>query len=1069
MTKKVIVVATLSTLIFIAGVFVNGLMEGENEKAPVLKQSRAGKPHKKDGGKTKSESPEMHSLLERELRTQAGDSNPKYSSNQVMEEFEDARLRASRGRNNAEEFTFIERGPGNVGGRTRAVIVDPEDPTNLTWFAGSATGGIWKTVDAGEKWTYISEDIPNLGTNTLVMSEANPQVIYAGTGEHFTSNIDGAGMFKSMDKGVTWSQIANPSTLNDFKNVSRIIVNPANEDELFATTRNSVWAEGLEAAIYKTLDGGANWTRVRSSTTERFDDIDFDPTDFNTLYVAIETIGVIKSVDGGETWTDASEGMFPDGRVEITVSPVNPNRLWASAEGALSGGGSDLYVTSDAAESWSIVLKPGGAANEDFLGDQGWYDNIVTAHPFDENLVYAGGINLWQFGIESGVEELRVLIVGEEGSDAFMDFVDFGGEYLAGGLELGDVPFNDLVSVELRFGQGTQLAHRFTVNGQGAGVPASGFIYQDYVEVPFQAWNTETGEQLMMSFRDQQENGAWNLIPANTSGVTSAHAREYLYIHKTPYDLTENPDIAQDGGNEENMMYFFWPVLAPGATFDAADLPFSELVMRFDTLEGTRRLVTNISDAYDEFGGLNEFNQSPVRGVHPDQHNIVIYDKDDAAQTFRLMIANDGGLYASVSSENPGSVDGDFDYHGRGYNTSQFYSADKAPGEDRFVGGTQDNGTWYNGFGDKGSASTLSVLGIGGDGFEALWHSTDINKILGGSQFNNFFKTEDGGSTWTSASGGFSDTGPFRTRLSHSKNQPNTVYTVGAAGVWKSENFGSSWAPATMRDQDEWSFTNSADVEVSLATSSVIWAGGRLQEEQRLFVSFDGDIFRSTSNYELEEMGPVSGIATHPDNFNIAYALFSFAGSPKVLRTTDLGQNWEDISGFDGTGNRGFPDVAVNTMFVFPENTDRLWVGSEVGIIESLDNGLSWNLLESNMPPVNIHDFKFVDDVLVIATFGRGIWSVSLDGPLAADEESQFETTALSVYPNPIVNGAKITVAPEVGIVEVFNMNGQRVDGIDIPTGQTEVIWEPNNLTSGLYFIRYELDGKVESQKIIIR
>ena len=1066
MTKRITVVALLSALIFTAGILVNGLIE-KNEMAR-LDQRRLDPTNKKERKEPKSEFPEMHSLLQRELRTQIGDDGPKYGPNQVMEEFEKATLRASKGRTNTDEFTFIERGPGNVSGRTRAIVIDPEDPTNQTWFAGSATGGIWKTTDGGERWTFISQDIPNLGTNTLIMAESNPQVMYVGTGEHFTNHIDGAGMFKSTDKGETWTQIANPSVLNDFKNVSRIIVNPENENEVYATTRNSVWAQELEAAIYKTIDGGVTWTRLRSSTTERYDDIDFDPTDFSTLYVAIETIGVIKSMDGGETWVDASEGLFPAGRVEITVSPVNSDRLWASAEGGLSGGTSDLYVSSNAAENWSILLNPGGASNEDLLDGQGFYDNIVTAHPYDETLVYVGGINLWLVGLEMGVEELRTLNVNEEGSDAFMDFFNFNAEFLGGGLQLGEVPFDDLVSVELRFGQGTQLAHRFTVNGQGAGVPTSGFIYQDYVEIPFQAWNIETNEQLMVSFRDQQENGVWNLIPENISGASTGHSREYVYIHKTPYSSTESPDIAKDGGHEENMMYFFWPVLASGATFDPSNLPISELVMQFDTLEGTRRVVTNLSDARNEFDGLNLFSLSPIRGLHPDQHNIVVFEKDEAAQTFRLMITNDGGIYTSVSSDSPGSVDGDFNYHGRGYNTSQFYGADKAPGEDRFVGGTQDNGTWYNGFGDKGSASTLSVLAFGGDGFEALWHSSDIKKILGGSQFNNFAKTEDGGSTWLSASNGFNDTGPFVTRLSHNKNQPNTVYTVGATGVWKSENFGSSWAAATMRDQDEWSFTNFADVEVSVAASSVIWAGGRLQENQRLFVSFDGDVFRSTSNYELEEMGFVSGIATHPDNFNIAYALFSFAGSPKVLRTTDLGQSWEDISGFDGSGDRGFPDVAVNTLFVFPENTDRLWAGSEIGIIESLDNGLTWNLLESNMPPVSINDFKFVDNVLVIATFGRGIWSVSLDGPLST-EDVVFETKALTIYPNPVVNGARISTTPEVELVEVFNMNGQRVDSIIIPEGQIEVVWKPNNLLSGVYFLRYDLKGQAKSEKIIIR
>ena len=138
--------------------------------------------------KIKADVPEMIGIISKELRTKLGDDEPKYKDNYIVEEFMKAKFRTSKKlqARYGKELSFIERGPGNIAGRTRALIIDPDDITYNTWFAGSASGGIWKTTDGGNNWSYISNDIPNLGTNSLAMSRANTQVIYAGTGEHFT-------------------------------------------------------------------------------------------------------------------------------------------------------------------------------------------------------------------------------------------------------------------------------------------------------------------------------------------------------------------------------------------------------------------------------------------------------------------------------------------------------------------------------------------------------------------------------------------------------------------------------------------------------------------------------------------------------------------------------------------------------------------------------------------------------------------------------------------------------------------------------------------------------------------
>ena len=157
-----------------------------------------------------------------------------------------------------------------------------------------------------------------------------------------------------------------------------------------------------------------------------------------------------------------------------------------------------------------------------FLGAQGWFNNAITVHPFKENLVFIGGVDMGQVEFLPGtsVSDPVVTRVDTLGTASFMDFVNFGGRYLGGGMSTGDLEdgtdilSSDWVPVEIRFGPGIkQKAHRFTVpEGEGAGVLPKDYAYRDYVEVPFEAWDILNNRQLMLSFRDQERDGKFNLI-----------------------------------------------------------------------------------------------------------------------------------------------------------------------------------------------------------------------------------------------------------------------------------------------------------------------------------------------------------------------------------------------------------------------------------------------------------------------------------------------------------------------------------------------------------------------------
>ncbi|GIV36214.1 MAG: hypothetical protein KatS3mg032_0593 [Cyclobacteriaceae bacterium] len=930
--------------------------------------------------------PEQFRLFHRGIRTRDGKDRPDYTPGFLVRELRKARIEAARKLSGARTLSgdvleWRERGPANVPGRTRGLIVDPDDPAKNTWYAGSVAGGVWKTTNGGTSWTLITPDLPNLATTVLAMAPSNHNVIYLGTGEGFgnVDHVSGNGMYKSSDRGQTWQYL--PATAG-FSDVNRIIIDPASENTVLAATNRG---------IFRTTDGGTTWTQTSSRTN--IQDLRHTPGNFNIQYAAQHDVGVLKSVDGGLTWTVANTGMNITGRVEIAISPVNPLRVFASAEGSLSATGSDLYMSDDGATTWSLVDVAFNNQGVDYLGGQGWYDNTIACDPFNENIVYIGGVSLFRVQITSGTTLTSSYSLQENGTENFMALVSFTGAS-HGNFQVGSSANG--TSVEIRFGPGKmQKAHRFLVpEGATSGVPEANYSFTDYVDVPFEVWDISTNRQLMVSFRDQDRNGQFNLLPFNTSGPATEQSREYVYVHNLDYNnATPNASVAVNGGHVFNLMYNIWPRLADGKNWPG-DVVESQL--RFIHTSVPKRNATTVTsaDVYGQYDGKNRFNEMGT-DMHPDQHNIVMIPVN--TNQYRMLVANDGGIFISNISATPGINQGDWTMVGRTYNTTQFYGADKRPGKDEYFGGTQDNGTWRSPANVTANAGTNYLFCIGGDGFEVLWHSTDGNKLIGGSQFNGFMRSTNGGVSWTGATTGLSGQAPFISKLAHNKFNPDVIYTVSSAGVFRSTNFGQSWTLTPITDK--WGASTFLDVEVSQANANIVWAGSGMSATRNLHVSTDAGLtFTAVNNFTLVPMGTISRLASHPFEPNTAYALFSFADAPKVLRTRDLGQTWEDISGF-GTGNEstnGFPDVAVYCLYVRPDNPDIIWVGSEIGIIESRDNGLTW-ALRTDFPAVSVWDMKGQDDQVVIATHGRGIWTARFEEPQMPHKRPRLVAAGTSV------------------------------------------------------------------------
>lgn len=921
--------------------------------------------------KAEQDGPGQFIEFHKTIRTPEDAAAPEYKSGFILRELSQARSFAARKRSNAKTqsngvLEWKERGPSNVPGRTRGIIVDLDDASKNTWYAGSAGGGVWKTTNGGQAWTLLTPDLPNLATTTLAMAESNHNIIYMGTGESFGGlpGIRGNGMFKSTDRGQTWQYLTGSESLSD---INRIAVSPTNANVLVVASATG---------IHKSNDGGTTWTQ--HATFSYIEDLRATPGNFNIQYAARNGVGIYKSIDAGVTWTLSNTGMNPAGRIEIAISPVNVNRVFASAEGTLNGSESDLYVSNDAGASWSLVNTTFNNASLDFLGGQGWYDNTIMCDPFNADVVYYGGVSVFRTTLTTGSTSVNSYNLQEQNT-SFLSLVNFGAAFAGGRLETGSAAN---ASVEVRFGPGrSQKAHRFMVpEGSTSGVPDASYSYQNYVDVPFEVWDITNNRQLMISFRDQDRNGVFNLLLNNTTGTATEQSREYIYISNVDYNAAApSTSIGINGGHIFQQMYFFWPVLAEGSIWPTS-VGTSKLVINFTSVPKQNATTITVADAYNGFDGKNRFNTFGV-DVHPDHHNLVPIVM--SASTYKILNASDGGLFISNTSATPGIVNGDWAMVGLTYNTSQFYGADKKPGADEYFGGMQDNGTWRSPSGQQASKTTNYQFSIGGDGFEVVWHKLDPLKLIGGSQGNNFRKSVNGGLTWTNATGGLSGTHPFVSKLATSNDVPDVLFTLSSAGVFKSNDFGTSWTLTGITEK--WGGSTSLmDVEVSKANANIVWAGSGMVNSgtlRNLHVSTNGgQTFNATNNYTDRTLGGITKLASHPTQPNTAYAIFSFAGRPKILRTTNLGQSWQDISGFGlaSSSSTGFPDVAVYCVYVRPDNPDIIWAGTEIGIVESQDNGATWELLD-DFPNVAVWDMKGVDNQVVIATHGRGIWTAEIE------------------------------------------------------------------------------------------
>ena len=436
--------------------------------------------------------------------------------------------------------------------------------------------------------------------------------------------------------------------------------------------------------------------------------------------------------------------------------------------------------------------------------------------------------------------------------------------------------------------------------------------------------------------------------------------------------------------------------------------------------------------------------------VHVDQHGMTYIPSPGKEKTFRLILTNDGGVYHTDFLTDPGTTFNDWSQAAVGLNCTQFYGADKRNGVQDYTAGAQDNGTWISLTGAEANDETAYTFIIGGDGFEVLWNYNDPNKFLGGSQYNGFVRYVNGQGFNARHGESGSGTSPFYSKITNANNNPDVVFSPSISGVWRSIDFAGSWELTPIPNNFSVGASSWLDVSVSTANPDIVWAGNAMTETGSyvMHVSKDNGISYEATSTFVDPRGTghnyfIAGVETSPTNPDRAYVLFSGQGAAKVLKTDDLGQTWEDISGFSTGEDRGFPDVAIHSLVEMPFDENQLWVGTDIGVFQTLDGGKNWALL-AGLPAFSVWQMKIVNNEVVMATHGRGVWTAELQ------ELAGYEPPAY--YAPPTITSVKQESIESQGVVVNYIQTNEDAEKIKVFVDGVEVDEITDNIEQGTEF-----------------
>lgn len=966
---------------------------------------------------------------------------------QKLEKQRNEDLTAFRAPGDGIDNSWIERGPTNVGGRTRAVIFDPNDPTNETVFAGGVSGGIWKNTNISNdnsEWTRVN--IPdNLNVTCIAVDPNNSNIFYAGTGESYVGgDVTGDGLWKSTNGGNNWVKVLGG------------VSGPTYYQSGSTVTVNSPTVSSFSAI--ETTDFGVPITTAITSNIVLVDDGSLLPNEgCGPLINAASVNGKIALI---------KRGTCPF--IQKCTSAVNAGAIAVIVINNVSGipaamGGVDTFGT--------VTIPSVAISQQDGNALVSALENgpvNVTLNPLNSSILTANfvpgiqHINDVAIRNNAGNSEIYVAAASTPTAGALLG----GNEYGLYKSSNSGVTWTEIAlpltsngsktapnDIEITSGGKIWLS---STNNSLYGV-GGGRIFSSTDGVTFQQKHSiPSGERTQIAVSKTNPDKVYVLaeIPNSVAIVKTLNS----FTTTTNLTLPVDADTGIPSNDFTRGQAFYDLLIAADPVNDEV-LYLGGIDLFKSTNGGTSYM--QLSHWYGGFGYQN---------VHADQHGLAF--GNGPSGNSKIVFGNDGGVYYSS--------DGGFLTTSRnnGFNVTQFYSVGVAPVgavggnlfNDYFAAGAQDNGTQY--FSSVPSGLNPSVTAQGGDGAFTMFDQGANKYFISNYVYNRSInrRTTDGAlkviNSESTTNGAFicpmvldSNLDILYSDYSSGTNYQISRYTnVGLTGIVVKTILTNAF------------LTNSPSAfAVSKYTtgSTTLLVGTRNGKVLRLTNANTNPTWTDISSSAF--VGTVSDIeyGTSNDEIFVTMSNYNVTSIWHTTNGTSATPTWVNKEG-------DFPDIPVRCILQNPllPSTEVI-VGSDLGVwyTNNFNSATpTWYQSYNGMRNVKVTDLDLRNDnVVFAATYGRGVFSGTFTNTVL-NNDTFTNNKKVSIYPNPVKDNLNINIKDFSGevSVKIIDFNGREVFNKNINNFITSNALDLSAFSSGIYVLKLSGEGFNYSEKIII-
>jgi len=945
---------------------------------------------------------------------------------------------------------WVERGPDNVGGRTRALLFDPNDPTQETVYAGGVSGGLWKNTnisDINSVWSYVGIS-ENLSVSSIAVDPNNTNVWYVGTGESYTgADAVGNGLWKTTDGGATWNQIYGGVTGSSYVDTSPAAVLKINSPANIAADYNITVTTGFGSDLSSALTGDLVLAMDGTSPTE----------DACSAIVNSSAVnGKIAVIRRGEcTFDDKVKRAQDAGAIAvIVVNNVSGAPILMGGDGlGFNEEGNPLNITITSV----MVSDTDGNA-------------IIAALGNGVNGTLQPGSNTSGYTILPGIQHINDLVVRDNNGTSEVFFA--AAETFASGALLGINEVGVYKSTD-----GTNFSKLVLSAGEdlepnNIKIAADNSIYVSTQSNTFgegggRIYHSTDGSTFTLKHTvpsGSRTEIACSPTDANTIYVLAQLNSDPVGIYKTTDNFTNVTTLALPNDADTGI--------------DANDFTrgqaFYDLLIRVDPTNDNILYVGGI-DLFKSTNGGTSWSQIShwyggwgYQEVHADQHGLAF------SSSSKMVFSNDGGVYLSTNAGN------NIFPRKKGYNTLQFYTVGVAPttafsGNEYFLAGAQDNGTLMIENASDGVNSFYERQG--GDGAYSFFDQDGTDQYcIANYVYNGNIKLYD-----------FSN-GNVRTINNESGSNGDFINQEALDSnldiLYSNYSSSSDFIVRMYRNIKSGTVTktNIADASIMDSEPSALTVSHYTTNQSNLFIGLkNGKLIKIAGTTNTFPNNPIWTDITGTDfvgsisdielgtNENEIFVTMHNYGVQNIWYTADGGTTWVGKEG-------NLPDIPVKAILQNPLLLEEVIIGTELGVWRTSnfsDASPTWTQSYNGMSNVKVTDLDMRDDNMVFAaTYGRGIFSGQFTDAVASVDDVLTDKKAFTVYPTISDGDFTLMAKNDLGetTCRIFDMAGRQVYSSTINFNETSEQQVSVNLRAGTYIVNLvDQNNKKSSSKIIIR